>query len=222
LRDDIGDNISDKNALWSELTAHYWLWKNDSHPVIGLCHYRRLFFTSNDMQDRELLTFETARVLAKQTKLPEVIDELVSDNDIIVPTPIERPPSLHIHYIECHRAADWAQLFLTWSEIDAYEAAQALEFFRRETLIVPYNMMIGHRKVLEQYYNWLFPLLEATSDNLTGFRDKYQSRAVGFMAERLFTWWLHRTKLSVAHLPVGLIAPPGRATALLSSRKERK
>jgi hypothetical protein len=41
LLDDFGDNISALNPWWGELTAVYWLLKNDSSPLIGNCQYRR-------------------------------------------------------------------------------------------------------------------------------------------------------------------------------------
>ena len=40
--DNTGDNISDKNYLYCELTGTYWLWKNVQADVKGLFHYRRV------------------------------------------------------------------------------------------------------------------------------------------------------------------------------------
>ena len=45
LKDDQGENISFKNQFFSELTGTYWVWKNTSQEITGICHYRRYFTT---------------------------------------------------------------------------------------------------------------------------------------------------------------------------------
>lgn len=42
ITDDIGDNISEKNAMYNETSAGYWIAKNDvKHDYVGLYHYSR-------------------------------------------------------------------------------------------------------------------------------------------------------------------------------------
>jgi hypothetical protein len=41
LRDNVQENIAKKNPYYSELTAFYYIWKNQVSDLIGFCHYRR-------------------------------------------------------------------------------------------------------------------------------------------------------------------------------------
>ena len=43
MRDDTGDNISDKNPYYCELTGVYLAWKHVKADYVGLAHYRRHF-----------------------------------------------------------------------------------------------------------------------------------------------------------------------------------
>ena len=51
LRDNSGDNISEKNPFYGEYTFHYWLWKNYlkeiKTPWVGFCQYRKFFAREN-------------------------------------------------------------------------------------------------------------------------------------------------------------------------------
>ena len=43
-RDDVGDNISNKNPHYNELDIQYWAWKHSEADYVGLCHYRRYLY----------------------------------------------------------------------------------------------------------------------------------------------------------------------------------
>ena len=76
-RDDGGENISQKNPQYCELTAQYWAWKNLPGPeVLGLVHYRRYFV--RDLYGREI----------KDEILTESqIGALLERYDILLPKP---------------------------------------------------------------------------------------------------------------------------------------
>ena len=55
IGDDQGESISDKNRLYSEVSAIYWAWKNydelGNPDYIGLMHYRRYFIFNEEYFD---------------------------------------------------------------------------------------------------------------------------------------------------------------------------
>lgn len=83
IRDDTGDNISDMNGFFSELTGMYWIWKNyDIKNYVGFCHYRRYF------------------------KFLDNIPEEIEYCDIILPKPLTFKFNVYDSYSICHNSKD--------------------------------------------------------------------------------------------------------------------
>lgn len=68
--DNEGENISEKNPYYSELTAIYWAWKNLKADYIGLVHYRRYLGMKHGKDKWQcLLTKEEAQALCKEHEI---------------------------------------------------------------------------------------------------------------------------------------------------------
>ena len=78
--DDAGDNISRKNSYYSELTALYWIWKNNPAAYKGLVHYRRFFGTKN-FAKRHFSRDRFARIAEH-----DEVAQILRKTDIILPS----------------------------------------------------------------------------------------------------------------------------------------
>lgn len=161
-----GDNISERNKQFCELTGLYWIWKNACEDYVGLVHYRRHFL------------------------LPDNWPERMSDNwvDAILPVPLYVAPSIAGNYMERHIASDWEYLMKYFmSELPAeYEAANRIF---SGNLYSPCNMLIARKEVLDKLCEWMFPILFSVVAHGGEKADPYMNRYPGFISERLITYF---------------------------------
>lgn len=66
LHDDEGDNISERNKTYCELTAQYWAWKNEEADYYGFFHYRR--YLAFDRRSIKMMDGEISPMTASQKK----------------------------------------------------------------------------------------------------------------------------------------------------------
>ena len=83
--DNTGDNISEKNGTYCELTALYWAWKNlKDVDYIGLCHYRRYFgFNTYTLPFQSDINLDSAEFKKWCKKRTPPIDQLLNKYDVI-------------------------------------------------------------------------------------------------------------------------------------------
>ncbi len=191
LRDDTGENISEKNPHYCELTGLYWAWKNLDFDALGLVHYRRHLGQWG-------LGKKSTRVISK-----EKVEKLLSQTDVIVGKPrhyfIETNWSQYAH---AHFEKDlqvlkkcMAQYFPDY--IPAFEKVMKRSWGHR------FNIFIMKRAVLNAYCEWLFSVLEKMEEWLDISQyTPYQARVYGYLGERLLDVWLEKNQISYLEQPV--------------------
>ena len=182
LFDSVGDNISNKNTNYCELTGLYWIWKHDKSKYVGLCHYRR-FFTNNYF-----------KILDKKKIL-----KLLNKYDIIIPHKEKIPEHLTVYtkYRKGHIISDLDECKNIISE-KYPEYIDAFDEFMNGRYIHFKNMFIMKRELLDDYCEWLFSILNELEKriDLTD-RNDFQKRVYGFLSERLFCVWIIHNKYKI-------------------------
>ena len=191
VTDDTKDNISIKNPNYCELTATYWIWKNDKSDIVGLTHYRRYFFGSSVKSLDDVLDKED-------------ILKILNDYDIIVPqkTYFIKYKNMKTAYEKFHHKEDWLECRKIIGEkypdyLDSFDYVEVQRKF------YAWNMFISSKKIFDSYYAWLFDILFELERRIDiSDYDDYNKRIFGFLSERLFNVWLHEQRLRIKEVPV--------------------
>lgn len=194
LGDDTGDNISTLNLYLNEVTALYWLWKNTSHAIIGLNHYRRFFTTDR----KNFLTETQAR-------------EILREYDIIVAENIlSRLSSSCLQKILSGDDLEEfvVQIFKKHLALKQPDYLDAFEIEANSYTGFQYEIFVTRKKIFDAYCEWLFSfLLDVTDEvfartNIKEIREPRKYRIISFVTERLMTVWLRKNRLKIKKLPI--------------------
>lgn len=204
--DDTGDNISDKNDRYCELTGLYWAWKNlRDADIIGLCHYRRYFdFHGQCRRPFQGVYYPSNQFDRIDFSIPDRILAAVREGSVVLAKPFFYHVSLYDGYGLCHFSDDMRTLEDVFKETQTDSFNKAFKkVMRRHDRLCPYNMFLMNRETLDKYCTWLFGLLEEVEHRiLIDQYTPYQRRIFGFLAERLLNVYVEAEKLNVIHKPV--------------------
>ena len=185
IKDNSGDDISEKNCNYSEMTALYWIWKhvlcdprNDEHNYYGLCHYRR-----------------------QLDLLPEEIEELrMRDIDVVLPFPLPYEPDINAHHERYLSDDDWKAVLQALEEVSP-EYRDAVDDVFGQRYLYNYNLILARKDVLREYCKWLFPILARIEELSVPKGSERSDRYIGYVAENLETLYFmkNRNRLKIGH-----------------------
>ena len=179
-RDDEGENISDLNPYFCELTGLYWAWKNLDADYIGLAHYRRHFSFKPHSKDK------WGAVLKKSD-----IESDLGKIRVFVPTKrkyyIE---TIYSHYAHTHYINQLDETRKILSEMSPEYVPYLDKVFNQKWGYM-FNMIVMEKAMFKEYCSWLFPILfelknRLGEEGLTPFHSRYYGR----VSEIVFNAWL--------------------------------
>ncbi|MCR4688520.1 MAG: DUF4422 domain-containing protein [Saccharofermentans sp.] len=195
LADNTGDNISEYNDSYCELTGLYWMWKNVDSDIIGLAHYRRYFadVKAFDYKAKYLVLSKKNRY--KILSLADAV-KLLDSCDLIVKKSKVWRDRTNYQMFAGMLTEDFVKL-MTDSIAGLYpEYIKTLEEYFLLHYHVNCNMFIGKKEVMDRYCKWLFDILGETDRRYKELHgDRCHGRELGYLGELLFGVWLTYNKI---------------------------
>ena len=172
------DNLSTYNTLYSELTVAHWLWqKAPKANYLGLCHYRRHF----------VLTEEIEEAMAEGTV------------DVLLTTPRLTFPNVHQYFATLPITTMDEQDFQLMQRLIEQEDSEMTKFskdFLEGQIHFPNNMVIAKRDIYLDYCNFMFKVLQGMREHYKEKGTPRPDRYLGYVGELLTTVYFacHRGK----------------------------
>lgn len=188
LQDCTGENISNLNKYYAELTGQYWAWKNIDADIIGFCHYRRYFM--KDFLLKNLLT-------------KNEIKEDLENFDIILPQLKHLNISVSKAFFNFNKTLmgakpeEYDKLRKILKEYYPDYLASFDKIMNGNTYYVC-NMFIARKNIANNYFKWLFAILNKLEKEIDF--SKYSNgnlRVLGYISEVLLTIYVDKNKLKV-------------------------
>lgn len=174
IGDDTGDNISEKNPMYCELTAQYWAWKNlKDVEYVGFCHYRR-FFDIRTEDIEEMLKGKEAIII-----------------ELLFGHPVWREI---VHFVTVEDMT--IMLMVLKKKYPDYEDT-LLKYLNGHTLYAK-NMFICKKELFDQYAKWLFDVLFECEKHIKPSPYTRGRRALAYMGEFLLPVFLMHHHCRVA------------------------
>ena len=168
------------------LTSGYYVWKNDKeNDIVGIAHYRR-FLTTNRFSSN-IKSYVNEKNIVKDLKKYDFI----STKPYKTKMTVKEHMALNVH----EKDLDLLRKSIMEVYPDYLEAYDKVINGHESYLL---NMIITSKKNYDDYYKWLFDVLEHMEKevDMTGYSVQEQ-RLYGFLSERLFTVYVLKNQFKV-------------------------
>ena len=215
LRCDIGDNIYHKEKYYSELTFHYWYWKNlldkdDKNDWIGFCQKRRYLINTekthlvnksnlndflfdeapSEWENYDVLICKPLNVsgVKKMKIIKRGFKNLIKDPSIIFN---KKKQNLYLHFDMHH---GYGNLKKAIDLLDEKNKDNFLNFMKNNNSFNPHIMFISKPDIIKEWFNNLFPWLKACEQkfefkHLKGYDT---GRLFAYLSERYLSYWFKK------------------------------
>ncbi len=214
LRDNTGDNITNKNPYYGEYTFYYWYWKNllkykKINEWVGFCSYREYWGNNSKINS---------------TKLSDLVLQKIHPEWEEYETIIGKPISVGVEKLKFMKVIKYGKMAIIknpkalfskegrtirW-QFDMFHGVGNLDkaidllpgdvredfrnFTRKETSFARGNMFITKSsKIMNEYFEFIFQWLNKCENhfgfNLKGYG---QIRMYTFLAERFLSYWFKK------------------------------
>ena len=210
IQDNTGENISEKNKMYCELTAQYWAWKNMKADYYGFFHYRRYLSFSDKIyktdQWQNVIEESPSKEMVNKYHLEDAeIQRLVENYDIVLAEEknVEKMPDRNNSVYEQYkngrslniRDIDLVRTIVLEKYPEYIDTFDAVLNGNKTCLC---NMYIMKKEIFDRYMAWLFDILfefEKRADMSEYTVEGY--RTPGHLAERLLTvfcWYMEKNQ----------------------------
>ncbi|TNK89779.1 DUF4422 domain-containing protein [Fructilactobacillus sanfranciscensis] len=178
--DNHGDNISDKNPNYNELTAIYWAWKNlNNVDAVGLFHYRRLFSLGSK---RDLNIVLTKKQVEKLLEKAPVI--LPKKRNYYIET-------IKTHYTHSHYRKPLEVLRQVLKN-DYPKYLSSFDDLMNKRSAHMFNMFIMKTPYFNEYCEFVFSVLSKVEKQIDISNYSVQeARVFGYLSELLMDTWIN-------------------------------
>lgn len=194
--DNVGENISNKNSYFCELTGLYWAWKNLNADYIGLSHYRRHFTCCKNIPKKEEDKFE---ILLNR----EQVEKILETTDIILPKKrkyyIENLYDHYKHTMYIEPLDETRRII----EEQCPEYLTEFDKLHKRTSAHMFNMFIMKKEYLDKYCDWVFKILFELEQRVKPEQyDSFHARYLGRISELLLDVWINTNNLKYEEIKV--------------------